>query len=421
MSASLIKLLGNELLSSSGTVPTGDALKGKQAVGLYFSAHWCPPCRGFTPELAKVYKGLVDSGKSFEIVFVSSDRDEDSFKEYFAEQPWLALPYSARSTKAALSKKFKVNGIPTLVILDGETGATITTDGREVVMEDPKGEAFPWQPPSIWEALGDEFLSGSEGETVELDELRGAGKVIGLYFSAHWCPPCKAFTPELVKTYNKLKAAGKQFEIVFVSSDRDAKSFADYYGTMPWLAIPQGDKRKGQLSKIFGVEGIPTFVLIDGETGETITTDGREAVGADPEGASFPWPPKPVNALHESASGINDTTALCVMMEGCEGAVQEAATAAITPLAEASIAAAKEGGDELIFFTATVKDGGPVGQIRKLTKLGAEPSAQPQLLLLDIPDDGGYYTAPPAEVTTESVKAFLADYKAGKLERKQLG
>ena len=32
--------------------------------------------------------------------------------------PWKALPYSDRDRKGALSKKFKVSGIPTLVILD---------------------------------------------------------------------------------------------------------------------------------------------------------------------------------------------------------------------------------------------------------------------------------------------------------------
>lgn len=31
------------------------AMKGKKALALYFSAHWCPPCRGFTPQLAKWY------------------------------------------------------------------------------------------------------------------------------------------------------------------------------------------------------------------------------------------------------------------------------------------------------------------------------------------------------------------------------
>ncbi len=30
----------------------------------------------------------------FDIVFVSSDKDQDAFNEYFKEMPWKALPYS---------------------------------------------------------------------------------------------------------------------------------------------------------------------------------------------------------------------------------------------------------------------------------------------------------------------------------------
>ena len=223
----LVKLLGETLKTKDGEVSTAEALKGKQAVALYFSAHWCPPCRGFTPKLAEAYQGLVAAGKSFEIIFVSSDREESAFEEYFGEQPWLALPYAERKLKAALSKKFKVSGIPSLIILDGETGELITKDGREAVMEDLKGENFPWMPPTVWELTGDEFMSGDE--TVELSALRGEGKVVGLYFSAHWCPPCKAFTPLLVETYNKIKAAGKELEVVFVSSDKDMGQFQEVH------------------------------------------------------------------------------------------------------------------------------------------------------------------------------------------------
>merc|ERR1711939_503298 len=87
------------------------------AVGLYFSAHWCGPCRGFTPKLAEIYTDLVAAGKSLEIVFVSSDRDEKSFDDYFKEMPWLALPYAKRTEKELLSDTFGVSGIPSFVVL----------------------------------------------------------------------------------------------------------------------------------------------------------------------------------------------------------------------------------------------------------------------------------------------------------------
>jgi len=36
------------------TVAGSDALAGKKVL-VYFSAHWCPPCRGFTPLLKEAY------------------------------------------------------------------------------------------------------------------------------------------------------------------------------------------------------------------------------------------------------------------------------------------------------------------------------------------------------------------------------
>jgi len=50
--AGLTELLGAKLIGKDGEVETMTALKGKTAVALYFSGHWCPPCRGFTPKLA---------------------------------------------------------------------------------------------------------------------------------------------------------------------------------------------------------------------------------------------------------------------------------------------------------------------------------------------------------------------------------
>lgn len=134
---------GSKLVNENGEVDTSTELSDCDAVGIYFSAHWCPPCRGFTPKLAESYKKIVSQGKKFKIVFVSSDQDETAFKSYFKEMPWLALPFVDRAQKQKLSTKYGVRGIPTLVILDKQ-GNTITQDGRSTIMNDPTGQNFPW-------------------------------------------------------------------------------------------------------------------------------------------------------------------------------------------------------------------------------------------------------------------------------------
>ena len=133
---------------------------------------------------------------------MSSDRDASQFKEYYDEQAaWAALPFKDRATKNALSKKYKVRGIPTLVILDGKTGETITLDGRDGVSSEP--EAFPWKPPSVADILSalPPFVD-KEGEEVSLSERPGP---LLLYFSAHWCPPCRGFTPKFVEFFSELE------------------------------------------------------------------------------------------------------------------------------------------------------------------------------------------------------------------------
>jgi len=240
--------------------------------------------------------------------------------------------------------------------------------------------------------------------------------VLALYFSAHWCPPCKGFTPQLAATYEKVVAAGKKMAVVFVSSDKSAAEFQEYLGSMPdsWGAIPAGDKRKEILSRHFDVEGIPTLVILDAKTGATINANGRAAVSADPDGAQFPWVPPAVAELSATADGINETPSVCLLLEEVPADKAAPLLAVLTPAAEA----AKAAGEDLLFFKASANDG-PVGQVRKLTKSGAA-SAEPALLLLDIPDNGGYFTCD-GPVTPDSLLGFIADYKAGKLERKQLG
>lgn len=100
------------------------------------------------------------------------------------------------------------------------------------------------------------------------------GKNILLYFSAHWCPPCRAFLPKLIEAYNEIKSKDHTFEVIFISSDKDQASFDDFFSGMPWLALPFGDPRKTSLARTFKVHGIPMAVAL-GSTGQTITTEAR--------------------------------------------------------------------------------------------------------------------------------------------------
>jgi nucleoredoxin len=413
MSANLATLFGETLLTKDGEKPVADVLKGKY-VGIYFSAHWCPPCRGFTPQLAAAYKDHLKA-KDLEIVFVSSDKDEKSFEDYYAEQPWVALPYGKRDTKESLSKKFKVQGIPTFVILDQE-GAVITADARGEVSEDPEGKNFPWKPKTVSEILGAATVQNKEGKTFPLTDLKGKS-VVGLYFSAHWCPPCRGFTPELVKKYEAIKAAGKDFEIVFVSSDKDDKGFQEYFGEMPWLALPYADRAgKNELSKFFGVEGIPSLVLLDTDF-SVITKKGRGAVMR--EISEFPFHDKPVADLASDTDGLNDAPCVLVLADKASPEEQAKAYDALEPLAAEYKAAAKANGEdpEFLFFHAKTA-GGPVPRIRQLCKL--EEAEGVQLILLDIPDNGGFYVGDAKQLTSDGLRTWLSDYKASKLERKQL-
>lgn len=109
-----------------------------------------------------------------------------------------------------------------------------------------------------------------------------------VYFSAHWCPPCRGFTPVLAKWYNKHKDdTGKECEIVFVSSDRNLSEYKTYFKTMPWVSMPFDDKDKDAVGKLFKVTGIPTLVALDVKSNKIINTEARGSIQSkkDPFGS----------------------------------------------------------------------------------------------------------------------------------------
>lgn len=123
----LKSLLPEKLLGKGGpiTYSLGDA----PLTGLYFSAHWCPPCRGFTPILSEFYKVINSKKQQIEIIFVSSDQDKKSFEEYYNEMPFAALPFELRDEKNKLCDAFGIRGIPSLLIFNKD-GKIVDNQGR---------------------------------------------------------------------------------------------------------------------------------------------------------------------------------------------------------------------------------------------------------------------------------------------------
>jgi len=114
-------LLKNDLVQyRNGIVHIDDgALANKKLIAVYFSAHWCGPCRKFTPQLVEYYNRVAPQHPEFEIVFYSEDRSAADFETYMRDtnMPWLAIDFPKLKGKQGLTKEAGP-GIPSLVLFD---------------------------------------------------------------------------------------------------------------------------------------------------------------------------------------------------------------------------------------------------------------------------------------------------------------
>jgi nucleoredoxin len=96
-----------------------EELAPKHIYGLYFSAHWCGPCRKFTPQLVAYYYQIAHDNPEFEIIFVSADKSAEGMAAYMRESgmPWPAIEYNKLANVPTL-QKYAGKGIPDLVIVD---------------------------------------------------------------------------------------------------------------------------------------------------------------------------------------------------------------------------------------------------------------------------------------------------------------
>lgn len=119
--------------------------------------------------------------------------------------------------------------------------------------------------------LEDQLIRLDGGNFESYDSARLADKkYIGVYFSAAWCPPCRQFTPKLVEWYRMHRERFDNFEIVFVSRDRDEDEMASYMAgyRMEWPAVQYSRAQNSPFEKYSG-RGIPCLVVLD-ESGSVV-------------------------------------------------------------------------------------------------------------------------------------------------------
>ena len=144
------------------------------------------------------------------------------------------------------------------------------------------------------EVIGKGNLLGAKRKPVDVSHLRD--KTVMIYFSASWCPPCRAFTPILIDFY-KQHHVEKNFEVILCSWDQNSWQYNQYFSKQPWLALPFESPVGVALRRKYNVTSIPSLVVLDNNTKEVLCKDGRSAVEADPTAMRFPWGSLPTNSL----------------------------------------------------------------------------------------------------------------------------
>eukprot|EP00741_Cyanophora_paradoxa_P020764 tig00021312_g20043.t1 len=429
----LIDLLGPKLVGKGGTeLDTASALASKKYVFLYFSASWCGPCKVFTPTLAEFYKKHAAS-KSFEIVFISADNNDRAFKSYFSKMPWLARPYEEDIFSAPIAKKFGLVGIPTIVLLDAD-GNLVSRDARNNVDGDPEAAEFPWIK-SMRQVVADldiqVVLPGSAREVPLMDVV--GGKIFALAMLQRETSKYEKFCEQLEKIYKKLKAAGKNFEVVvlpvvFDDGEEGVEECKAHAEGAPWpvaaaASVSAGMKLYEAVEAMQSVEEL--CVCLFDENGELLTADGYHFAYLDPEGSLFPWRGEaPVREF--SVQGAK-TPAVLVMGPGDEAAAAWAAARA------AAEACRRPPRCALPARPSRPAQSGACPGASLIAADGLHPpsdhSPQPLAAALGVPsprclvflqDDDTLFARAldgPGDITADAIRSFYGDVQAGKVAR----
>ena len=272
-----------------------------QVVLLDFWATWCPPCVAEIPNVKKTYEKYKD--QKFQIIGISLDRSKEPLDAFIEEKDLAWIHYWDNIGKIA--NLYKVQAIPSTFLIDGEgiirktdlRGHSLETAVAELVQTNlgkpadtptetseagSQSQSIPatkllkpdttpekkevQQPqrghPSEWigKPAPDFQVTDIKGEALSLEKYRG--QVVLLDFWATWCGPCITEMPKIKKTYEQYK--DQQFQIIGISLDRSKEPLETYIEKEQLAWVHYWDESR-EIRTLYGVWGIPSAFLIDGE------------------------------------------------------------------------------------------------------------------------------------------------------------
>jgi len=407
-------LLGDIVVRPS-TGETADPLEvlSDKVILLYFGAQWNEPSVKFNLKLG-LFDSLAKVPEEYEIVFCSMDRSEEEYNSFSSKMSWWCLPY-AISTLPKLITEYKAHGMPHLVVFDTD-GSLITMDGVQSVLTDPVGKNFPWRRIRIVDILPESYIVTQDGGEVTRPMSHLDDRHLMLYFAARSDDLSKEFTPWMTKAYNILKGKrGDDFELIYVSGDESEPAFEAFFGEMTCGAIAYDDEEAREaLESRLDITAYPTLVMLGPKPEDEednfgdrpiINTEVRAVIENGDYITDFPFYPKPYGDLCKTIDDINTHKCLIVFHENGDEEEQFEIEYALRDASE------EYRGEEFIkFYWAFDQEAGMAAGIWQACEL--IDSESPTMVLLDVKNDGAFYVSDETEITPETIKFFLMNYKS---------
>lgn len=128
-----IDFLSKNYLKNSSQSTQRVPLQPSQICLLYFSGAWSPPCQEFTPILRAFYEQVNREEPLLEIIYVSNDRFDYEFDDYFGLMPWLAIPFESKALIQEIKTRYEVAWFPHVLLVQAEDGRVLRHQVRDEI------------------------------------------------------------------------------------------------------------------------------------------------------------------------------------------------------------------------------------------------------------------------------------------------